>query len=305
MPAPNGTKETPSAASEGEADVHPAVRAAVRLCLSAKEYRIVHDVVANHAPAVQDKLPSSLRHDYTRDSRNRHSMAALRASLRVFAGSAIALKLSEMILSRVQGGAAMTTLGRIHQACSSLSYRIAIANIDHLHNSVRNPTLRSSALQSSVFQCPCPFCYFYRFLVRLRSNLRTDDAKPFRERNPRISHALTSRYAPAIGASLAGFALGVCPQDQLRLTTAIYTTTRSMEFLFNTMDLKGWLDRRPWWFGSWLLMPVSCAQLFHAFVFDRETTPKVRQHSSLQSVIAKALLVVWQCHTETFAELHS
>ena len=28
-------------------------------------------------------------------------------------------------------------------------------------------------------------------------------------------------------------------------------------------------------FGSWLLMPVSCAQLFHAFVFDRENTPKV------------------------------
>lgn len=115
----------------------------------------------------------------------------------------------------------------------------------------------------------------YRFLVRLRVNLRTDDARPFRERHPRISRALTSRFAPATGASLAGFALGICPQDQLRLTAAIYMSTRSLEFLFNVMDEKGWCEKRPWWFGSWLLMPVSFAQLFHAFVFDREATPKV------------------------------
>lgn len=115
----------------------------------------------------------------------------------------------------------------------------------------------------------------YRFLVRLRANLRTDDAGPFRERNPRISSALTSRFAPAAGASLAGLTLAIAPQEQLRLTAAIYLSTRSLEFLYNVMDEKGWLDKRPWWFGSWLLMPVSCAQLFHAFVFDRETTPKV------------------------------
>lgn len=115
----------------------------------------------------------------------------------------------------------------------------------------------------------------YRFLVRLRANLRTDDARPFRERNPQISRALTSRFAPAVGASLAGFAVGIAPQQQLRLTGAVYWSTRGLEYLFNVLDEKGWLDQRPWWFGSWLLMPVSCAQLFHAFVFDRETTPKV------------------------------
>lgn len=124
----------------------------------------------------------------------------------------------------------------------------------------------------------------YRFLIRLRVNLRTDDAQPFRERNPRISRVLTSRFAPAVGASLAGFTLAITPQEQLRLTAAIYWSTRSLEFLYNVMDEKGWLDKRPWWFGSWLLMPVSCAQLFHAFVFDRETTPKVRWSCSLVRV---------------------
>lgn len=116
----------------------------------------------------------------------------------------------------------------------------------------------------------------YRFFVRLRANLRTDDARPFRERNPRVSQALTSRFAPAVGASAAGFALGISPHGQLRMTVAIYMATRSLEFLYNVLDQKGWCKSRPWWFGSWLLMPVSCAQLFHAYVFDRETVPKVR-----------------------------
>ena len=124
----------------------------------------------------------------------------------------------------------------------------------------------------------------YRFLIRLRQNLRTDDAKPFRERNPRISRALTSRLAPAIGASLAGFTLAICP-DQLRLTAAIYWSTRSLEFLFNVMDSKGWLEQRPWWFGSWLLMPVSCAQLFHAFVLNREATPRVNYYSPVDDIL--------------------
>jgi hypothetical protein len=67
----------------------------------------------------------------------------------------------------------------------------------------------------------------------------------------------------------------VYPESQLRITLAIYTATRGLEFLYNALEEKGWFANRPWWFGSWLLMPVSCAQLFHAFVFDREAVPKV------------------------------
>ena len=74
---------------------------------------------------------------------------------------------------------------------------------------------------------------------------------------------------------MAGFALGGCPQDQLRVTAAIYSSTKAVEFLYDSLNLKGMLGKCPWWFGSWLLMPVSFAQLFHAFVFDRETVAKV------------------------------
>ena len=139
-------------------------------------------------------------------------------------------------------------------------------------SSLRSPSFRLSLALSLLVLL---HRILHRFFVRLRANLRTDEALPFRNRNPRLTKALTSRYAPAVGASMAGFALGICPQTQLRMSAAIYMSTRSLEFLFNVVDEKGWLEGRPAWFGSWLLMPVSCAQLFHAFVFDRETTPGV------------------------------
>ncbi|CAI7673457.1 hypothetical protein N7533_012065 [Penicillium manginii] len=230
--------------------IHPILQNALRITLSAKEYRALHGIAAKRAPNVKAKLISPSSFDVMAQSKNRHSEAALRASLRLFVGSGLVLKLLEAVMSRVRGGAA------------EKKPRTA------LH---RSPTLRLSFSLSLLLLL---HRLLYRFLVRLRANLRTDDAEPFRERNPRISRALTSRFAPAVGASLAGLAVGIMPQEQLRLTGAIYWSVRSLEFLFNAVDSKGLLDKRPWWFGSWLLMPVSCAQLFHAFVFDRETTPK-------------------------------
>ena len=115
----------------------------------------------------------------------------------------------------------------------------------------------------------------FRFFSRLRINLLTKDAAPFRRRNPRISRSLTSRLAPAISASFAGFALGVYPGDQLRITIAIYVATRSLEFAYNALEEDGWFRNKPWWWGSWMLMPLACGQLLHAFVFDRDCFPKV------------------------------
>ena len=115
----------------------------------------------------------------------------------------------------------------------------------------------------------------HRFFSRLRVNLLTRDAAPFRRRNPRISKSLTSHLTPAIGASLAGFALGVYPADQLRVTMAIYVVTRAAEFTYNALENDGWFRRKPSWVGSWMLMPFATGQLLHAFVFDRDCFPKV------------------------------
>jgi hypothetical protein len=113
----------------------------------------------------------------------------------------------------------------------------------------------------------------HRFFLRLRQSLLTENAKGFRTRNPVISKTLTSKLAPAVGASMAGFFLGLYPAAQLRLTITIYMFSRSLEFGYNYLEDLGYFKNRPWWFGSWLLMPAACGQLLHAFVFDRDCFP--------------------------------
>merc|ERR1711939_652730 len=111
-----------------------------------------------------------------------------------------------------------------------------------------------------------------RFFKRLRASLLEQNADPFRKRNPRVSRILTGQYTPAIGASLAGLCLGVAPSDQLRMTLAIYVLTRSLEFGYNALEEGGMLWKaekdggkgKPWWVGSWMIMPFACGQLLHA-----------------------------------------
>lgn len=137
---------------------------------------------------------------------------------------------------------------------------------------LRSPNLRLSLSLSLILYL---HRILFRFFTRLRSNLLSKDAASFRRRNPRIARSLTSRLAPAVGASLAGFALGVYPADQLRLTVAIYVSTRAAEFAYNALENEGWFRNKPWWWGSWMLMPLATGQLLHAFVFDRDCFPKV------------------------------
>jgi hypothetical protein len=107
--------------------------------------------------------------------------------------------------------------------------------------------------------------------------------EPFRRRNPRTTATLTSPYAPAVGASLAGLALGVYPSAQLRVSLAILAMFRALEFGWNMCEGEGliWgvkagrLRERPWWFGSWMLQPLALGQLFHASIFDPECAPAV------------------------------
>lgn len=116
----------------------------------------------------------------------------------------------------------------------------------------------------------------HRFFIRLRLRLLQEKASQLRDRYPKLFRGLTARIAPAIGASLAGFALGICPGDQLRITIAIYTGARALEMLYNALKKDGYIGKKPWWFGSWLLFPLAQGQLLHAYVFDRDCFPKVR-----------------------------
>ena len=81
---------------------------------------------------------------------------------------------------------------------------------------------------------------------------------------------------------MAGFALAVYPKDQLRVTIAIYALSQAAEFAYNLAEDEGWIWgkegsrwERSWWWGSWLLFPLTSGQLLHAFVFDRDCFPTV------------------------------
>lgn len=149
----------------------------------------------------------------------------------------------------------------------------------------RVPFYKSAALRLSLSLSSILLLYrlLFRFLTRLRGHLLNPQVEPFRLRNPRTAATLTSPYAPAVGASLAGLALGVYPSQQLRVTIAIYAMFRALEFGWNVCEGDGLIwgfkngrkRERPWWFGSWMLQPFAFGQLLHAVVFDRECFPKV------------------------------
>lgn len=145
----------------------------------------------------------------------------------------------------------------------------------------KSPTFRLSLSLSTILLL---YRLLFRFFTRLRLHLLDPSATPFRLRNPRTANTLTSPYAPAVGASLAGLALGIVPAQQLRVSVAIAIMFRALEFGWNMAEdggmIWGWEKNgkvkkdRPWWFGSWMLQPFAFGQLLHGVVFDRDCFPK-------------------------------
>lgn len=89
---------------EGPPVVHPVIRNALRISLSAKEYKLLHDCAARRAPAaIQTKLPSPTRFEAIVRSKSKHNEASVRASIRVFLLSGAFLKLLDVVLRRLRG----------------------------------------------------------------------------------------------------------------------------------------------------------------------------------------------------------
>lgn len=141
----------------------------------------------------------------------------------------------------------------------------------------KTPLLQSPSLRLSLSLSLILFLHrtLHRFFHRLRAALLHASSRGFRTRNPRTTDLLTSRLTPALGAAtLSSTALAVAPPSQIRISIAIYTLSRALEYAYNALPPTGMLKRsQPSWFGSWLLMPLATGQLLHAFVFDRDCFP--------------------------------
>lgn len=296
-PAPSGRAGAAAAAAD------PILRNTLRYTVSAREYATLHKyiisrsrVLKRNAPSVETVArlvnggPASGRTTARIEGRkseargsdknkpdkagvdplapaNDYNVRAVRHSIRVFVATSIAMKTWALISKKLMGA-------KIDSASAS-------GKKEPLYKS---PTFRLSLSLSSILLL---YRLLFRFFTRLRLQLLDPSAEPFRRRNPRMAGTLTSPYAPAIGASLAGLALGVYPAQQLRVSITLYALFRALEFGWNCAedngmvwgwekDPRGGVARkreRPWWWGSWMLQPFAFGQLLHAAVFDRDCFP--------------------------------
>ncbi|RYP70599.1 hypothetical protein DL769_004921 [Monosporascus sp. CRB-8-3] len=283
--------------SKPKTPADPILRNALRYTISAREYEKLHKYVLSRSRLLKKRMPSVnavenymegtssrrtsisrrdtgkgkggeddiVKEDSSRMGGDTYNARAIRHALRVFIATGLGMKAYEVAIARLKGGKeAVTTKKK--------------------ESFYKSATLRLSLSLSTILLL---YRLLFRFLNRLRAHLLDPSAAPFRDRNPRTSMALTSPYAPAIGASLAGLALGIYPSAQLRVSVAIYAMFRALEFGWNLLEdegaIWGWKTRtggkglvkreRPWWWGSWLLQPFAVGQLLHATVFDRECSP--------------------------------
>ncbi|GKT50096.1 uncharacterized protein ColSpa_10277 [Colletotrichum spaethianum] len=281
-PRPSGGGPSRAPASSRNSVTDPILRNTLRYTISAKEYATLHKYVLSRSRLLKRAAPSVTAVERivdgdkpaaVRQGANNpppgaggravddYNARAVRHSLRVFLGTAMAMKGWALISTKFLGGKPDPH-----------------AKKQPFHKS---PTLRLSLSLSTILLL---YRILFRFLNRLRAHLLDPSAAPFRRRNPRTTATLTSPYAPAIGASMAGMFLGVYPAQQLRVTIAIYTLFRALEFGWNLCEEEGMIwgfknggkvkRERPWWWGSWLIQPFAFGQLLHAVVFDRDCFPE-------------------------------
>ncbi|KAK6539818.1 hypothetical protein TWF694_008667 [Orbilia ellipsospora] len=111
----------------------------------------------------------------------------------------------------------------------------------------------------------------YRTAIRLQSkvsSLNVTLAAP----SGKLKKIIMSPMASSFAAALSGIVLVSIPSDNARLSISVYIFAKTMEYLSNALYVSG---RVPWWFGSWLLFPLSFSQLFHTFLTGGESVPYI------------------------------
>ena len=183
--------------------------------MNEREYNLLRTLLARRTSAAPsgkqsqtDTVNSAALHDD-------HNAAAFRAASRVFVVTYGSLKTLAAILERIAArrfGTVTTTRARKPLVASHSKMALSLSSLLFFHATL------------------------YRLFVRLRLQLLHEKVRSIRERYPRIYRILTSQIAPAIGASLSGFALGICPADQLRMTLTIYVGCRALELGFAAIE---------------------------------------------------------------------
>ncbi|KAK7959959.1 uncharacterized protein PG986_004813 [Apiospora aurea] len=282
------SKAVSSAPQSSKSLADPVLRNAIRYTMSPREYESLHKYVLSRSRVLRRRAPSVLAvekfsesgsggDDVSRGGKankgkgkdasaaggsrgDSYNARAVRHALRVFVATNLGMKAYDMVMSRVKGQKPLTS--------------------NKTESFYKSSTLRLSLSLSTILLL---YRLLFRFLGRLRMHLLEPSSEPFRARNPRTALTLTSPYAPASGRVRPRH----LPSQQLRVSVAIYTMFRALEFAWNLLEgegmIWGWKARvggkgmvkreRPWWWGSWMIQPFAFGQLLHAVTFDRECSP--------------------------------
>lgn len=226
-----------------------------QLILSDREYEVLRDAVKDSItddPRFQHSPVQRAKRLPVQENRN---AAAFRAASRVYLGTNYGLKAIQGLLSyltarRNPGKGLTTQRPRKPLVADRRRFAASLAILLFLHR------------------------FLYKTFSHLRLQLLHNKAKAIRDRWPQVYDLLTSKLMPGVAASLSGFALGICPKDQLRVTIAIYILVRAGELAYKGADAAGYLARKPKWMGSWMLYAIGQGQLLHAYVFDGDCFPQ-------------------------------
>jgi hypothetical protein len=221
---------------------------ATQLVLSPKEYQLLVKLVHKRS-----STQSSAKVDTTQPDgelpKDNFNAASFRSAARVYLATSLTLKGADALLTRIASRRAGTAVTRKSLVTSRHRLALSLSSLLFFHR------------------------VLFRLFARLRLQLLHEKVKDIKARYPKVYAALTSKFAPAIGASLSGLALGICPSDQLRVTISIFFLVRGFELIAGALEAYGYMKNKPSWLGSWLLFPIANGQLLHAFVFDRDCFP--------------------------------
>ncbi|TGZ84484.1 hypothetical protein EX30DRAFT_325142 [Ascodesmis nigricans] len=228
----------------------------LRFLVSSPEYGAIRKHIFRKIPAIKNAMPShSQFHNVLVDADpDDYLPSATRAGLRAMVTMNVTLNLYQLLVQKLKSRGAIgakrsTPVKNAFFSRPNFMASLSLGVLIIIHR------------------------VLYRFLHQLRTNLMLPEAKDFRTKYPRAAKVFLSPYSPSITASLAGFALLLHPKTDLRQTIAVYTLVKAAEYWYNRFEDKGYFVDKPWWFGSWLLFPITSGQLFYSFVFDRDCFP--------------------------------
>ena len=94
--------------------------------------------------------------------------------------------------------------------------------------------------------------------------------------------------SPFLAGLLAGPTLLIDNDQSRRIFISVYMLSKSLQFTYYTLRKNGIIPKMPWWWGSWLLFPISSAQLIYSYLLHPDTFPvsvKIKQIFFLKKFI--------------------